>query len=462
MSTISNAAQIMVDKLVADLNSDTPLSAEDQLLVAKALDTMKNSTTFETALIAVVEEHFNTADAALTAAKDDINAAKNSIETQATNLDLIPGLQTSIDTSLSGMTSSLDTSLATIAPTVRNNISGVFNKHQIGFYQTDHTLTGAVGQNGYQYAPANVTSLDNYATKEFYCFLDFGNQTTTYRRSCIVRVKADGSVSTATGTGQFFASGSYGFCPFSDDSCRLLRYDSGTLYVQKLGALSWEFNKSVDYLSIYYDKSSKDLYCVSGGFLHTIDATDGFTTIGDTTFIDADAFAAWAEGEGHLRADSFIGYFNGQRGKSDVENQGSYFEKSWTAPYMGGYAAASTKRTGFDLDNGIMVADFPQANNFAVYNTAVTPINTTTTRPVWISWKGQAMFRDVYGVMERQSIDLFSLANTYHYTNQRMYTPVMVAFSHIHKCLISDVSGYDYYSSSSAAFWQICGLSFGR
>ncbi|WDD98368.1 hypothetical protein [Thalassomonas actiniarum] len=462
MSTISNAAQIMVDKLVADLNSETPLSAEDQLLVAKALDTMKNSTTFETALIAVVEEHFNTADAALTAAKNDINAAKTSIETQSTNLDLIPGIQTSIDTSLSDMNTSLDTSLATIAPSVRDNVRGVFNKHQIGYYQVDHSLTAYVGQNGYQYAPANVASLDNYATGEFYTFVDFGNQTTSVRRALIIRVKSDGSVSTASHAAQFFTSGIYGFCPFADGSSRLCRYDAGTLSIQKLGAFSWEFSKAVDYQNIYYDKASKDLYCVSGGFLHTIDATDGFTTIGDVTFINVEAFEAWALENGHLRADSFVNYFNGSRGKNQVSNQGNRFDAPMIVSIMGGFSNTYTKRAGFDLTSGIMTADYPLTNYFSVYNTAITAYDTTTSRAVWLSWKGQAMFRDVYGVMERQSVELFSLANTHRDDNQRMYTPVMVAFSHIHKCLISDVSGYDYYTSTSAAYWQACGLSFGR
>ena len=462
MSTISNAAQIMVDKLVADLNSETPLSAEDQLLVAKALDTMKNSTTFETALIAVVEEHFNTADAALTEAKDDINAAKTAIETQSNNLNLIPGLQTSIDTSLSDMNTSLDTSLATIAPSVRDNVKGVFNKHQIGYYQADHRLSNYVSQNGYQYTPANVASLDNYASGEFYTFFDFGTQTTSTRRAIIVRVLADGSVSTATHTAQFFAAGSYGFCPFSDDSSRLCRYDGTTLYIQKLGAFSWEFSKTVDYLRIYYDKSTKDLYCVSGGFLHTIDATDGFTTIGDTTFINAEAFDAWAVENGHLRADSFVSYYNNSRSKGQISNQGNRYDSSSIASIMGGYSSTYTKRAGFDLTSGIMTAAYPQANYFSVYNNAITAYDTTTSRPVWMTWKGQAMFRDVYGVMERQSIDLFSMANTHRDDNQRMYTPVMVAFSHIHKCLISDVSGYDYYTSTSGAYWQSCGLSFGR
>jgi len=461
MSTISNAAQIMVDKLVADLNSETPLSAEDQLLVAKALDTMKNSTTFETALIAVVEEHFNTADAALTEAKDDINAARTSIESQAANLSIIPGLQTSIDTSISGMNTSLDTSLATIAPTVRDTIRGSFNKFQIGYQAYEHNLYRIQHSGGYPNRPMNVVSLDNYASGEFYAFLDFGNGTSTYRRAHIVRVTKEQTVQVATRTSQFFTTGAFGFCPFADDTSRLCRYDSGVLYVQQVGAFTWEFNKAVDYQEIYYDKSTKDLYVVSDGFLNTVN-TEGFTAVADTTFVNRAAFTAWAQAAGHLRVDVFKGYYNNNANTSHISNSGNSFTNSFVASNIGGYNGSYTNFTGFDHTNGMKTLALLPAQNFLVADTAITPISTTTTKPMMTSLRGQTAFVDMYGNYARLAVEYFANSSLYHHSNQIMHGPAFSAYSHIHKCLIWSIGGYDYYSGSSAQYHSNTSLSFGR
>lgn len=461
MSTISNAAQVMVDKLVADLTSETPLSAEEQLLVAKALDTMKNSTTFETALIAVVEEHFNVADVALTAARNDINSAKTSIENQVSNLDLIPGIQTGIDTSIAGMSISLDASLATIAPTVRDTIRGSFNKFQIGYQAYEHNLHRNNDSNGYSLRPANVASLDNYASGEFYTFLDFGNQTTTYRRSHIVRVTKEQTVQVATGTSQFFTSGTFGFCPFSDESSRLCRYDSGTLYIQKIGAFSWEFNKAVDYQEIYFDKTSKDLYVVSGGFLNKIN-TDGFVVVAESTFVDQEAFTAWAQTAGHLRADAFRTYLNSNASAGAITNAGNYLSASFVSSYQGGSSATYTAFAGFDLKSGIKNLAVQPAQNFLVADTAITAVNTTTTKHMLTTLRGQAAFVDMYGNYARLGIEYFANSTLYHYSNQRMNGPAFSAYSHIHKCLIWSIGGYDYYSTSTGNHHSSTSLSFGR
>ncbi|WDE11150.1 hypothetical protein [Thalassomonas haliotis] len=462
MSTISNAAQIMVDKLVADLNSETSLSAEDQLLVAKALDTMKNSTTFETALIAVVEEHFNTADAALTAAKNDINAAKASIETQSTNLNLIPGLQTSIDTSISGMNTSLDTSLATISPTVRDNISGTFNNFQIGYNCFDKSLLQSINASStYNRRPVNVASLDNYATGEFYAFISFGSITNAYRPNQIVRVKKDQSVQVATMNAQFFTTGTFGFCPFADDTSRLCRYDASTLYIQTIGAFTWEFSKAVDYQEIYYDKATKDLYVVSGGFLNKIN-TDGFVVEAEITFINQEAFTAWAQAEGHLRTDAFATMVNTSANAGAISYASNgYYNVSTVASYIGGSNSGYTSFTGFDLVSGVKRLVQQPGHNFVFGDIALTAYNTTTTKPMVTSLRGQASFIDMYGNYARLSIEQFTNSNLYR-NGQVIYGPSFPAYSHIHKCLISSVAGQDYYSSTSSTEYVHSSLAFGR
>jgi len=119
MSTISNAAQVMVDKLVADMQGQTPLSSEEQLLVAKALDTMKNNVTFENALVAVAEEHLNTATSSLLSAEGKINAAKDAIVADADNLALIPDIQGNVISELNKMQASIKAETDKIDPTVQ-------------------------------------------------------------------------------------------------------------------------------------------------------------------------------------------------------------------------------------------------------------------------------------------------------------------------------------------------------
>jgi len=84
----------MVDKMALEMQGQTPLNPEEQLLVAKALDTMKNNSTFETALVAVAEEHLNTATATLKSAETAIDAAKVEIEAKASALNMIEGIST--------------------------------------------------------------------------------------------------------------------------------------------------------------------------------------------------------------------------------------------------------------------------------------------------------------------------------------------------------------------------------
>jgi len=84
----------MGDKMALEMQGQAPLNPEEQLLVAKALDTMKNNTTFETALVAVAEEHLNTATATLQSAETAIDAAKVDIAAKASALNMIEGIST--------------------------------------------------------------------------------------------------------------------------------------------------------------------------------------------------------------------------------------------------------------------------------------------------------------------------------------------------------------------------------
>lgn len=107
MSTIANAVQAMVDNLTTKMSSGTPLTPEEQLLIAKALSALQDNETWEKAVVAVVEEHLTTGTEALAVAKDQFEAttiagvnamssAEASLLAKAAQLDIAAGVPTAL------------------------------------------------------------------------------------------------------------------------------------------------------------------------------------------------------------------------------------------------------------------------------------------------------------------------------------------------------------------------------
>ncbi|SFD16702.1 hypothetical protein [Pseudoalteromonas denitrificans] len=141
MSTISNLTQLMVDKMTLEMQGQTPLSPEEQLLVAKALEAMKSNVNFETALVAVVEEHINESTEALLNAETAIITAKNTIE-QASNesnitllkqhYELLNGDMATVQFLLSDLTvEEFNTWLTTHGAEFNTSINAVFVAYKI-------------------------------------------------------------------------------------------------------------------------------------------------------------------------------------------------------------------------------------------------------------------------------------------------------------------------------------------
>ncbi|RRS07629.1 hypothetical protein EAG18_16150 [Pseudoalteromonas sp. J010] len=80
MATIQQAVQVMVDKLVADMNGTTPLSAEEQTLVSNAITRLTDNAKLEQAVVAVAQEHLDESTQLLqqvaTSALHNIDTAK--------------------------------------------------------------------------------------------------------------------------------------------------------------------------------------------------------------------------------------------------------------------------------------------------------------------------------------------------------------------------------------------------
>lgn len=97
MATLNSAVQLMVDNLHSKMTSNAPLSPEEQALIATAIDKLTDQSNWEQALIAVAEQHLNTATSALTSVQTDINSAKDTLQTQNANLDLIPKIDSNFN-----------------------------------------------------------------------------------------------------------------------------------------------------------------------------------------------------------------------------------------------------------------------------------------------------------------------------------------------------------------------------
>ncbi|ALU44629.1 hypothetical protein [Pseudoalteromonas rubra] len=65
MASIQTAVQVMVDKLVADMQGEQPLSAEEQALVSNAITKLADNEKLEQAVVAVAESHIENATTAL-------------------------------------------------------------------------------------------------------------------------------------------------------------------------------------------------------------------------------------------------------------------------------------------------------------------------------------------------------------------------------------------------------------
>lgn len=114
MATLNNAVQSLIDNLYGKMTSNTPLTAEEQTLVAAAIEKLTNQTNWEKALVAVAEQHLDeatqnmaqnlaTSTSALTSAQTDINTAKTEIQTQNANLSLLP----TVDNKVNGLAKSV-------------------------------------------------------------------------------------------------------------------------------------------------------------------------------------------------------------------------------------------------------------------------------------------------------------------------------------------------------------------
>ncbi|AOT09351.1 hypothetical protein [Pseudoalteromonas luteoviolacea] len=103
MASIQNAVQVMVDKLVADMEGNQPLTAEEQALVSNAITKLTDNAKLEQAVVAVAESHINDATstlqqvsqssgAALQSATESLTQTSATLDTKSSKLDLLDSM----------------------------------------------------------------------------------------------------------------------------------------------------------------------------------------------------------------------------------------------------------------------------------------------------------------------------------------------------------------------------------
>ncbi|MCG7548442.1 hypothetical protein [Pseudoalteromonas sp. Of7M-16] len=103
MASIQNAVQVMVDKLVADMEGNQPLTAEEQALVSNAITKLTDNAKLEQAVVAVAESHINDATstlqqvsqstgAALQTATESLTQTSTTLDTKSSKLDLLDSM----------------------------------------------------------------------------------------------------------------------------------------------------------------------------------------------------------------------------------------------------------------------------------------------------------------------------------------------------------------------------------
>ncbi|WP_194867642.1 hypothetical protein [Pseudoalteromonas sp. PPB1] len=140
MASIQTAVQVMVDKLVADMQGEQPLSAEEQALVSNAITKLADNEKLEQAVVAVAESHIDEATTALQqAAQVSQTSLQQAAQTLNDNGTALEGKAAKLD-QLDGMAPSLARVEALQGRAFTNQIRPLFGMTSIESTGTDSAL----------------------------------------------------------------------------------------------------------------------------------------------------------------------------------------------------------------------------------------------------------------------------------------------------------------------------------
>lgn len=447
MTTISTAVQGMVNNLASKMQSGTPYTAEEQLLVAKAVTALQDNQTWEQAVVAVVEQHLNTATGALSAAQSDINLAKTSIESKTANLDLIAGLRQSFQADLDKLSDKVQAKL------------GSLNRNYVMSPACDVLLRNAHNSNYFTYLVHNLLQIDDYSTGNYYCLYDYGNKTSSATQQVLLKIDRKGKVFKAVRNAPIATTGKWRFVTLDDGSCRVLYSNEGSTYLMSELAFSWQYNSPNDFEVWYQDKETKTIYTVNSGVLLAI-SSKGIAPDSNTTFINQDVFKQWAEQKGYILLDGFIGYSNTHTSTSRIiiSDNGYTTHLAYLSPRAG---VSQRSLLTYSSEQGYRNLPAPVTSNMYMSGQQVND-NDSGNKTVPQCYKGTASFEDKEGYQNRLEVELLLPWNGYSKGNLEIYHPQYIAFSHQHQALIFNATYRTYISTSSLYYLGVTGISFAK
>ncbi|NOU49514.1 hypothetical protein HG263_02990 [Pseudoalteromonas sp. JBTF-M23] len=255
-NTIANAVQTLTNKIV-----NGTLTPQENAQLGVAINQLTSGANVEAALVAVAEQHLDTATDSLGQSTASLNSAKDAFAVQATQeLSKIPEL-----------------------------IKSINNATQKSFYFSQTPVNAIQNLNYQQHpsqysntstqAPTSYISIEDFDTKEMYFYYDRGYTTWStsdvyrYVSAKLGKINAQGEVEVISRKISLTASGhGYGLLPYHDNTARLFtsnaNYNSAsalTINIHKANSWSIDTSILVDFSALKVRKSDRALIYVRGG-----------------------------------------------------------------------------------------------------------------------------------------------------------------------------------------------------
>lgn len=304
MATIQNAVQTMVDKLVADMQGNDPLSAEDQALVSNAITKLADNGRLEKAIIAVAEEHLDVATGELTSASAVVLELKTQLATQVTNLALLPTLESKITEITNNLINNVATALKAL-PVQLEDPKYSLGQAEFVLDYYDNT-TGLIQGTKQSYGAHNTISLVNYDSGHFHLYFDGGEKTNASNKAVIMSIDENGSILSAVRSTRLVSTTSedhLGFAVMPNLGGALFSFVSASEQFTIFKENSFEVVaiQDADYFKIFQDPETKYIYLVNAGILHEFNGLN-FLQKRDVIFDNEAAFVNWGANEKRFEA----------------------------------------------------------------------------------------------------------------------------------------------------------------
>lgn len=295
MATVTNTIQALLASLHDKMISQYPLTPEEQLLAAKAVDALSQHASLEQALVAVAEQHLQDATCAmedstqqmvnaLAASTSSAQSAYEQVSAKAGELAQIPEIKTHIDQ----------------VPQVLQAPESRLGEPEFILDYYDNAAKHYYSRTT-NYSPYHALSLVDYHTGCFYVYWDYANQTNTNQKATWIKLDADGEIETSQLNALSYDSDvqdALTLIRLGDGDVRLGWKESATNTFSVTEPMLFEKHISIvlDFWLLYQEKVTGAIYGVSQGKLQKLLHT-GWSEVAEHAIASEADFIAWAEAQ---------------------------------------------------------------------------------------------------------------------------------------------------------------------